>query len=405
VPIEQTLKAVPFFSDFDDAQIKTLTAIGQVINVDAQQIVFRDGDDSNDLYVILNGSVTIYKRAADGSEVELKAEHSGDFFGELALLDGGKRSATVATLSACEFFVLPREAFLSLLQASPTLLTKMFAALAADVRATGERYFREELEKQRLHTEMELERHRALAQMVAGVAHELNTPLGIINTAAGLIRQRLQAEIVSKLVLDTKMKNVFDDVIEASVLMEGNVRRAHQLVQSFKNVSVSQIADTKERLDIAEVITETLNLFKINARKAKLDVVFSDQLGEHSHIWMGYRGYLSRVLLNLLTNIERYAYPRDTGGKAEIVLMADDRRTVPCFIVVVRDYGRGIAPEHVGLVFDPFFTTGRGEGGTGLGLAIVHNIVTTALKGAIVLESVVGQGTKFTITVPQVLED
>ncbi len=401
--IEQKLKSVPFFSDFDDAQLAELVAIGEIETYDANQIVLRDGDDSNELYVILSGSVTIYKRDAKGNEVELKAEHSGDFFGELALLDGGKRSATVATLTPCEFFVLRREAFLSLLQSSPSLLTKMFAALAADVRATGERYFREELEKQRLHTEMELERHRALAQMVAGVAHELNTPLGIINTAAGLIRQRLQGEVVSALVMDRKMKNTFDDIIEASVLMEGNVRRAHQLVQSFKNVSVSQIADTRERLDIAEVITDTLSLFKINARKARLDIVFQDDLGEHSHIWEGYRGYLSRVLLNLLTNIERYAYPPETGGKVEITLTADDARAVPTFTVMVRDYGRGIPPENMARVFDPFFTTGRGVGGTGLGLAIVHNIVTSALKGTILLESTVGDGTSFSLTFPQVI--
>lgn len=403
--IENKLKAVPFFSDFDDTQLADLVAIGQIVHYDARQIVLRDGDDSNELYVILSGSVTIYKRDARGKEVELKAEHSGDFFGELALLDGGKRSATVATLTPCEFFVLHRDAFLSLLQSSPTLLTKMFGALVADVRATGERYFREELEKQRLQTEMELERHRALAQMVAGVAHELNTPLGIINTAAGLIRQRLQSDIISKLVMDRKMQSTMEDIIEASILMEGNVRRAHQLVQSFKNVSVSQIADTRERLDIAEVIEETLSLFKINARKAKLDILFDDQLGDHTHIWFGYRGYLSRVLLNFLTNIERYAYPNEIGGRVEIILTADDDRDVPVYIVVVRDYGKGIAAENLSHVFNPFFTTGRADGGTGLGLAIVHNIVTSALQGTITLESQVGQGTTFTITFPQNIED
>jgi signal transduction histidine kinase len=401
--IEQKLKAIPFFSDFDDEQLAELVAIGQVIQVGARQIVLRDGDDSNDLYVILSGSVTIYKHDAKGKEVELKAEQEGDFFGELALLDGGKRAATVATLTPCEFFVLHREAFLSLLQSSPSLLTKMFAALVSDVRATGERYFREELEKQRLHTEMELERHRALAQMVAGVAHELNTPLGIINTAAGLIRQRLQSDVIANLAQDRKTKSTFEDIVEASVLMEGNVRRAHQLVQSFKNVSVSQIADTLERLDIAEVINETLSLFKINARKAKLDIVFDDLLNDHTHIWMGYRGYLSRVLLNFLTNIERYAYPNEMGGRVDITLAADDEHGV--YIVTVRDYGSGIAPENVARVFDPFFTTGRADGGTGLGLAIVHNIVTSALKGTITLESAIGQGTQFTVAFPQVIEE
>ncbi|NWF70736.1 MAG: cyclic nucleotide-binding domain-containing protein [Chloroflexi bacterium] len=401
--IDEKLKAVPIFIDLDDEQIAQLAALGQVISIERDQIVFRDGDDSEHVYFILSGSVSIFKHDETGKQYELKTEHAGDFFGEVAVLDGGRRSATVKTLLPCEFFILSRQAFLSLIQTSPTLLTRLFTALTSDMRASTERYLREELEKQRLQSEMELERHRALAQMVAGVAHELNTPLGIINTAAGLIKQRLQSDVFTNVGFDRKTRAIFEDIVEAATLMEANVMRAHKLVQSFKNVSVSQIADTKKRLDIAEVIIETLSLYKISARRAKIDIQFQDALGDHTRIWLGYRGYLSQVLLNLLTNIERYAYPREVGGAAQVVLSADDTRGV--YIVVVRDHGRGIPPESLPRVFDPFFTTGRAEGGTGLGLAIVHSMMTSGLKGSVTLESTVGAGTSVILAFPQTIEE
>jgi signal transduction histidine kinase len=249
------------------------------------------------------------------------------------------------------------------------------------------------------------ERLRALSQLVAGVAHELNTPLGIINTALSIITQRLNSDVFKTVSLDRKARSAWDDVLEAAQLAEGNIQRAHRLVQSFKNISVSWLTDSRENLDIVDALNETLTLFSINARRAHLALELRDDLGGHSHTWLGYRGYLSQVLLNLLTNVERYAYPDGAGGRVVISIGADDERAVRCYLIGVRDFGHGIAPEHLPKVFDPFFTTGRGSGGTGLGLAIVHNIVTSALKGTIAVESSLGQGTRFTPTVPQTIPD
>ena len=111
------------------------------------------------------------------------------------------------------------------------------------------------------------------------------------------------------------------------------------------------------------------------------------------------------VLLNLLFNIERYAYPDGSGGVVEIELRADRRREPASFVLVVRDFGRGIEPAHLEQIFTPFFTTGRGKGGSGLGLAIVKNIVTDVLRGAIAVESEPGSGTTFTVTFPQAVEE
>ena len=100
------------------------------------------------------------------------------------------------------------------------------------------------------------------------------------------------------------------------------------------------------------------------------------------------RGLLSQVLLNLLTNVERYAYARETGGPVEIVLgQTADGRNEPCSAIIVRDSGRGMAPETRDRIFEPFYTTGRGKGATGLGMAIVHNLMTSALEGTVEVTS------------------
>ena len=145
------------------------------------------------------------------------------------------------------------------------------------------------------HKGMERERHRSLAQMVVGVAHEVNTPLGIINTAASIIKRELTSETVKVLPDDRKVQSLVGDLLETADLMQKNIVRAHTLIQSFKNLSVSQIADTKEALILPEVIDEILALFSIQARHARLDVTFTHTLPEAQCTWVGYRGHLSRI--------------------------------------------------------------------------------------------------------------
>lgn len=250
--------------------------------------------------------------------------------------------------------------------------------------------------------EIELEKHRALSQMVAGVAHELNTPLGIINSAMSIISSRLRGpEYKEAAAKNPQLREALEDTLEAVQLAETSVLRAHQLVQSFKNVSVGQVTDQHEAMNIRDAIEEVLTLFKINARKARLDIKLIDELPrDHPHLWYGYRGYLAQILLNLLTNVERYAYPQG-GGKIEVVLGETQRSSIPHYVIKVRDFGVGISADDLRRVFDPFFTTGRGRGGTGLGLAIVKNLAVQGLHGDVQLESAVGVGTTVTLVTPQ----
>jgi signal transduction histidine kinase len=236
--------------------------------------------------------------------------------------------------------------------------------------------------------------------MVAGVAHELNTPLGIVNTAVDMIEKRIQNEkLAAPLSENKEAQAILADMKEAAHLASRNIDRAHHLVQQFKKISVNQLTAERETVVLPTLVEDTLELFKLNARQANLEVQFHDQLPEGERVWQGYPGYLTQVLTNLLFNIERYAYPEGRGGVIEIVLRADKN----CFVLTVQDFGRGIASEHLDQIFTPFFTTGRSKGGTGLGLAIVKNIMIDLLKGAISVESELEKGTTFTMTFPQVI--
>jgi signal transduction histidine kinase len=396
------LRGVPFLGHLPDAVLETVLARGERRYAAAGEVLFSQGDAAEALFVVLSGRLRVYLLDEAGRPLELSTVGPGEYVGEIALLDGGPRSAAVAATDTSELFLLARPAFLELLQWSPALLPSVLANLTRTVRANSERLFQQELQQRALHADMELARHRALTQLVAGVAHEVNTPLGIVRTAASVIRQRISSGALESAAGNSDAQSALTDIDAASALIERHVQRAHRLVEDFKKLSVSQISDTREHLDLVTAVEEVVGLFSLSARQAGLRIVVHDRLVDpEARDWLGYRGYLSQVLLNLLTNIERYAYPGTPGGEVEFVIARSDEQLDPAFVLTVRDAGRGIAPEDLPRVFEPFFSTGRGTGGSGLGLAIVRSLVTDGLKGSIELTSQLGRGTTITIRLPR----
>lgn len=391
------LRNVPFFQHLSVAQLGELEQIGRSESREAGSVVFTEGEKAGSLYVILHGRVAITRHEHEDSRpIELSRLGPGDFFGELALFDGAPRSASAKTLEPTELFVLGREAFLEFLAQSPGMISELVSGVSSKIRGVNEKFLVQILEKERVRAEMERERYRSLAQLVAGVAHEINTPLGIVNTAASIIAESLSDERTTRLRADPATAAVIGDIEEAASLIQGNLARANKLVQSFKNLSVAQVIERREEVSLVAVIEEIVTLFGPQAKRANVDVmiVAPDQPLQ----WIGYPGYLGQIVLNFLSNIERYAYPDGAGGKAEITL--EDAGEAG-YRIVVRDWGAGIAPDDLARVFEPFFTTGRARGGTGLGMAIVHNLVTTALHGTIAIDSAPGKGTTLTLTLPR----
>jgi signal transduction histidine kinase len=252
-------------------------------------------------------------------------------------------------------------------------------------------------EEQRLREVMYKERRESIAQMVAGVAHEINTPLGVANAAAATLSELLSKEHFQKLREQKDFEDDIADVLQGLNLIQKNIGRADSLVRTFRHLSVGQLVDKREELDIRQSVQEVIQLWSPKAHRMHITVRFEDNLDPACQKWIGYAGHLSQILLNLLTNASRYAYPEGVGGEVLVSLssrMVDDRAH---FTLEVRDFGAGIPPENLPMIFEPFFTTGRSKGGTGLGLAIVQNLVISVIGGTIRCDSTVGKGTAFII--------
>lgn len=391
----KSLQDIPFFQHFDTSQIEALIQQGTTQEVPRDTVLFHQGDTADSMYVIVSGAVRVIGEDSQGATFELSQLKAGDFFGELALIDGGTRSATIQTCEDSQLFVLGREVFIQMLTQSPGLLAEILADISGKIRASNEKVYQEILEQQKIQSEMEIERHRSLSQMVAGVAHEINTPLGIVNVTASMITENLSPELLER-VSDPEAREVLDDLVEAAQLMQSNIARANKLIQTFKNISVGQITDALETVMLPQLLEEIVDLFKVQARLAGLKIHIHNEV-EDPH-WTGYTGYLTQIMMNLLTNIERYAYPEQRGGSIDITLRNPDATH---FEIQVSDYGKGMSESDLNRVFDVFFTTGRGKGGTGLGMSIVHNLVTSALQGDIHMRSTLDEGTTVIVRLPK----
>jgi signal transduction histidine kinase/CheY-like chemotaxis protein len=248
-----------------------------------------------------------------------------------------------------------------------------------------------------LREQMYFERLQSIATMVAGVAHEMNTPLGVANTANTMITS-LAERLVAPDTPPEMKKEVVVDLNDSCELLGKNLYRAQSLVKSFKQLSGSQLADVRTECNLVEVIADCVRTMSPQLRKQNVEVLVRAEPAPELE-WDGYPGHLSQVIMNLVQNVLRYAYPGDKGGKVDI--RVERESTSPERLrIEFQDYGAGVAPEIKPRMFEPFVTSGRKHGGTGLGLAITHNIVTNLLGGTIEVVSEVGKGALFSIRLP-----
>lgn len=238
----------------------------------------------------------------------------------------------------------------------------------------------------------------SLGQLVAGVAHEINTPIGIGLTAASHIGEQAQM-LRDRFAGGTLRKSDFieflDGLGESARLLMANIDRAASLVQSFKQVAVDQSSGDRRLFDLGGYIDEILFSLRPRLKRTRLTVLVecADDLMMDS-----FPGALGQVLTNLVINAIVHAYGDGGAGTIRIAGQAEGADRVR---VDFMDDGAGIPPEYLPKVFDPFFTTKRGQGGSGLGLHIVFNTVTGPLGGTVAVQSWPGQGTRFTVILPR----
>lgn len=243
---------------------------------------------------------------------------------------------------------------------------------------------------------VESEKMVALGSLVAGVSHEINTPIGIGVTAASYMDEKSKA--FQFLFQESKMKrsdleDYLKTVRETTGMIQTNLFRASELIRSFKQVAVDRSIETKRRFMIKEYIQELLISLQPNLKKTKQQVVL---LGRNGVEIFSDPGAISQIITNLIMNSLIHAYDAETEGTITINTSSHDNELT----IHYSDDGKGMPKDVVEQIFDPFFTTNRSGGGTGLGMHIVYNLVTQSLGGTIRCQSKVGMGTDFIIQIP-----
>lgn len=240
------------------------------------------------------------------------------------------------------------------------------------------------------------EKMAALGSLVAGVAHELNTPIGTSVTVASTLAQHTDDVLhefekgLRRSVLEEYLRNAKTG---ADLLLR-NLSKASELVISFKQVAVDRTSANRRVFALDEMLSELIVTMGPTIRKTRHDVIHTVP----SKLLMdSYPGPLGQVLTNLINNAFIHGFEGDFRGTVSINARIVDEHFVE---MVVSDNGKGIPDTNLSRIFDPFFTTRLGQGGSGLGLNIVYNLVTGILGGNIAVESDFGKGTRFIISLP-----
>ena len=246
---------------------------------------------------------------------------------------------------------------------------------------------------------IDAERLAALGGLVAGVAHEVNNPIGISLTVASSFARRaemFEAELKS----DTQLRrSQLQDFVrtsrDASQQLVANLQRAGELIQSFKQVAVDRSHAERRQFSLREATDQIIASLRPVLKKAmiSLSVDVPDGL-----VIDGYPGSYGQILTNLFLNAANHAFVDGRSGTISITARARGPDDIE---IIFADDGAGMTPDVQRQAFDPFFTTRRNEGGTGLGLHIVYNLVTQQLGGRMMLDSRLGQGTTFRIIMPK----
>ena len=237
----------------------------------------------------------------------------------------------------------------------------------------------------------------ALGALVAGVAHELNTPIGNSLVVATSLAERTRAIAASMTegLRRSELERYLATASEASELLSRNLKRAATLVAGFKQIAVDHASSERREFDLSELLSDLAAPLRVAARAARvnIDLALAPRLQMDS-----YPGPLSQVVTELFENCIAHAFPGGDGGTVHI---GAELRVDGLVAVTVADSGAGMAPDVRAHAFDPFFTTSRGAGRSGLGLHVVHNIVSNILGGRIDLHSAPGNGASFTLLLPR----
>jgi PAS domain S-box-containing protein len=246
---------------------------------------------------------------------------------------------------------------------------------------------------------IEAEKLAALGRLVAGVAHEVNNPVGISLTVASALERKtamFTAEVARGELRRSSLNDYLDTSRDASAQLVANLNRAAELITSFKQVAADRNYSDQRNFDLGDLTEQVVMSLRPGLRKHNLTLNVDCQ---PNLIMNSYPGPYGQVLTNLFLNSVAHAFPDGKPGTVDIQVRESGKDNVE---ILFSDNGCGMSLDVRRRAFDPFFTTRRDQGGTGLGLHIVYSIVTNRLGGRLDLDSEPGGGTRIQMILPRV---
>ncbi|AAV82952.1 sensor histidine kinase [Idiomarina loihiensis] len=238
---------------------------------------------------------------------------------------------------------------------------------------------------------IESEKMASLGGLVAGITHDVNTPIGISVTASSYLREKLDTldqSLLNKELTQTQLKKFIEEGRESLNLLDSNLHRASDLISSFKQVAVDQASDAIRDINLKSYIEDLVQSLQPHLKKTNHQV----RLECADDIFIRCpAGALSQIFTNLILNSLRHAF----DGISEGLMIISIRLDGETLQVHYSDNGNGLSEAQLKRLFDPFFTTKRDQGGSGLGTHIVRNLVTQTLSGEISAESEPGKGLSY----------
>ncbi|MGB2741323.1 MAG: HAMP domain-containing sensor histidine kinase [Cognaticolwellia sp.] len=247
------------------------------------------------------------------------------------------------------------------------------------------------------------EKMAALGLLVAGVAHEINSPLGVAILGASVVEEtsyKLHEKLNNSTLSKEDLSSGFTTILSSVKALNFNLHRAAELVHSFKEVAVDRSTDDIREFILSTWIHELINSLMPMLNKKSISVKL--ELPEQPIIITTCTSKLGQVLSNLITNASIHAFPKEVVNDNKLITIKINEVNDNVH-VFIQDNGVGVEQKNIEALFDPFFTTNRSEGNTGLGLSISRNIMTESLQGSIDMTSVLEQGSEFRIILPKVI--
>jgi signal transduction histidine kinase len=375
------------FNLFDNLSGDELGRIGrntEVLDFDKDEVVCVENTKSESMYFIYSGEVSISQKGVAFAHLE-----SGDYFGEMSLITGRTRNATVTTLVPSVLFEVSASVFDRMFETSPTVMHNLLLTYDARLRRHNNVVVGQFLKLKHQYDELEDSHNRLLLSdkmasiglLTAGIAHEINNPLFVITGYLTVLKDCLKTGEVS-----------VEELEEISEKLDTASKAIVKLVSGIK--TFARIEETAPvPIDLNSAIKESLNLVAFLYKQENIKL--QEDLSGNSPLILGNIGKLQQVLMNLFSNAKDAMETSKTK-----IISVETREQNGTVVIEVSDTGCGIAPDHIERVFSRAYTTKPVGKGSGMGLDLVRKLVQ-GMDGSIDVESEPGSGTTFRIEFPK----